>query len=72
MNSYKNSIKILPFSGTASVVSFCFRRVGCAWKIKQKKGSRRKEAEDRKQKKGSRRKEAEETKKKEGSMKKDG
>ena len=74
MNSYKNSIKILPFSGTASVVSFCFRRVGCACKIKQKKGSRRKEAEGRKQKKakqkiGSRRNEEEgrkyeETKKK--------
>ena len=65
MNSYKNSIKILPFSGAASVVSFCFRSVGCAWKIKQKKakqkiGSRRNEAEEneaeeRKQRKGSRR-----------------
>ena len=67
MNSYKNSIKILPFSGAASVVSFCFRRVGCAWKIKQKKGSRRNEAEDRKQKKGSRRNEVEERKQKKGS-----
>ena len=72
MISYKNSIKILPFSGAASVVSFCFRRVGCAWKIKQKIGSRRKEAEEMKQKegsmkKGSRRKEAEEMKQKEGS-----
>ena len=57
MNSYKNSIKIVPFSGAASVVSFCFRRVGCAWKIKQKIGSRRKEVEERKQKKRIRRKE---------------